>query len=193
MPDAKKCRHCGEWFKRQCPNCHEWINIKAKKCKYCGVWLGQDTREEQQNETSEDNEDGEYISYAWRCLKNIVWIVILLTVAWLTLPSDIEHKRILKEDVRECVKDFAREYFDNQDALTNILGNAVMNSKTLSDGVADAIIKQRFTLNVKNYKIMSLGYIRDKSTGQEAIASVAVFGIVVPFAHKIIGIIKKFN
>ena len=35
MPQARKCKHCGEWLQRQCPHCGEWVNAKAVKCKHC--------------------------------------------------------------------------------------------------------------------------------------------------------------
>ena len=37
--DARKCRYCGHWLKKQCPNCGQWIALNARKCRFCGAWL----------------------------------------------------------------------------------------------------------------------------------------------------------
>lgn len=199
--DAKKCRHCGEWLSQQCPDCGGWVDVSAAECTRCGRRLKEQKTElkrQDKGTSGRTDDEGEgcvkgcVVNLAG-CFGNLVWIAALIALAWFTLPSDIEHKQRLKADVREGVKDMVRAELDSQDVLTSVFGNALLNINALSDGVIDAAVKQRFAFEIKNYKVVSLGMIRDRSTGEEIVASVAAFGIVFPFASEIIKTAKNFE
>ena len=55
-------------------------------------------------------------------------------------------------------------------------------------GLIDAAIETRFDLSVRNYAVVSFGIVRDRQSGREAVASIALFGTVVPLTDAILKI-----
>ena len=112
-------------------------------------------------------------------------VAALLLAAWATLPSDTRHRQELRADLREHAKDLARDYLGREDARTEFVGNLFLDSGLIGNSLVDAAIETRFDLSVKNCAVISFGIVRDRKTGREAVASVALFGTVVPLTDAI--------
>lgn len=120
-------------------------------------------------------------------------LVALLAVAWATLPSDARHMRELRADLREHAKELGRGYLSQEDTQTAFLGNLILDSglignSLIGNSLIDAAIETRFDLSVRNYAVVSLGIVRDRQSGREAVASIALFGTVVPLTGAILKI-----
>ncbi len=115
-------------------------------------------------------------------------LIALLAVAWATLPSDARHLRELRADLREHAKELGRDYLSQEDTQTAFLGNLLLDSGLIGNSLIDAAIETRFDLSVRNYAVVSFGIVRDRQSGREAVASIALFGTVVPLTDAILKI-----
>ena len=205
LATAKKCKHCGEWLDRPhalpeasngqettatekatklCPYCGEEIKTTATKCKHCGEWLDKPPASPEP-----PKDEGPRVVYVteesggfWGCLKNLaIWGVVIL-VAWLTLPSESRHLDKLEEDVTESAKKRLRNYANRQDAFTSLVCNAMLDNGEESDELVRKLVRLRLDMEIKDYKVISFGVLTDKKTGEQAPASVALFGMVFPFS-----------
>ena len=70
LTEAPSRENLGEFLQKECPVCHEWINVKAMRCVHCGTWLnkfaradfekatGQVQQPQTSNAASDDSETG---------------------------------------------------------------------------------------------------------------------------------------
>lgn len=165
---------------KNCPYCGEKISSVAKKCKHCGEWLAGNIAIERN--IMEVQREGDEVDYSFwgNLLSNVLVFAFVLGVAYFTKPSTMKHKRELRYEFREFVKENLQSYFEQQGVFVSYLGNTVLNQGSESDALVDAAINARFTQKIVDYKIFSLGKIKDKQSDKSITGTIGIFGIVIP-------------
>lgn len=159
---------------KSCPFCGEEINAEAKKCKHCNEWLDKEAKAEQNGELEEEESE----SFGW--FGKLFWVGIVLGIAFFTLPSESTHLKELKKDCRVFAKDYLQAELEKQDIFSNVLGSAFLNDGTVSNKMVDVLINQFFSFDIHDYKVISIGKMKDRKSGKSATVSIAAFGIVFP-------------
>lgn len=166
--------------KTRCHYCGEEIDEGTTKCPYCGEWLvAQEQQVEHVKEPPaelevEAAEPSEPVARRRGGLSSTVIIVVLVIIAFVTNPSKTEHKSEVRTALTDCVRDYAESSLQGEDAFTSFLGNAMLSS----DFLVQTIMNQFLTIEIDNYGVCSLGYIKSKENGKSKLVSIAAFGKV---------------
>lgn len=149
----------------KCPYCGETILAEAKKCKHCGEWLSEEYAESQ----SDDGDGGSFWGKA-------ISVILFLIIAFYTLPSDGDHLMRLKNATREAAVSNAYVVLEEESSLVQALGQSILGT----DALMDTFVSSQYSFKIINLKVISIGYIQDKETGEKQLGSIAAFGIVLP-------------
>ena len=149
----------------KCPYCGETILAEAKKCKHCGEWLSDEYAESQ----SDDGDGGGFLGKA-------ISVILFLIIAFYTLPSDRDHLMRLKNATREAAVSNAYVVLEEEGSLVQALGQSILGT----DALMDTFVSSQYSFKIINLKVISIGYIQDKETGEKQLGSIAAFGIVLP-------------
>lgn len=149
----------------KCPYCGETILAEAKKCKHCGEWLS----EEYAESLSDDGDGGSFWGKA-------ISVILFLIIAFYTLPSDGDHLMRLKNATREAAVSNAYVGLEEEGALVQALEQSILGT----DALMDTLVSSQYSFKIINLKVISIGYIQDKETGEKQLGSIAAFGIVLP-------------
>ena len=158
----------------KCPYCGEEILAIAKKCKHCGEWLDEEEIEGEVVETEEEESDSADDDSNWNWLYKIIFWVIILAVAFFTLPSEEKQTERMMEELRVLVRKDIKNQTRNQDAFTQALGKGMMKDKD----VVDKLVHQRYAIKIDNYKVVSIINVKEKETGETRTCGFAGFGII---------------
>lgn len=158
----------------KCPYCGEEILAVAMKCKHCGEWLEEDEYEEVEVDTAEENKPDSDDDTNWDWLCNIIVWVIILAVAFFTLPSEEKQKEKMKEELRVLIRKDIKNQTRNQDVFTQALGQGMMKDKK----IVDELVRKRYAITVNNYKVFSTITVEEKETGEKRTCGFAGFGII---------------
>lgn len=158
----------------KCPYCGEEILAVAKKCKHCGEWLDEEEIEGEVVETEEEESDSADDDSNWNWLYKVIFWVIILAVAFFTLPSEEKQTERMMEELRVLVRKDIKNQTRNQDAFTQALGKGMMKDKD----VVDKLVHQRYAIKIDNYKVVSIINVKEKETGETRTCGFAGFGIV---------------
>lgn len=151
----------------KCPYCGETILAEAKKCKHCGEWLNEANVRPQSDD--EEKEGGGFWGKA-------LSVILFLVIAFYTLPSDGDHLMRLKNATREAAVSSAYVGLEEEGAIVQALGQSILGT----DALMDTFVSSQFSFKIINLKVISIGYIQDKETGEKQLGSIAAFGIVLP-------------
>lgn len=108
------------------------------------------------------------------CIILSIIVVLFMVVALLTVPSEMEHRKELKGNIAEYVRNYANEELQKQDGLTFLLGNFMMKS----DVIMETLIDRFFVIDIKNYGLFSLGYITIANKDESHLVSIGALGKV---------------
>ncbi len=158
----------------KCPYCGEEILAVAKKCKHCGEWLDEEEIEGEVVETEEEESDSADDDSNWNWLYKVIFWVIILAVAFFTLPSEEKQTERMMEELRVLVRKDIKNQTRNQDAFTQALGKGMMKDKD----VVDKLVHQRYAIKIDNYKVVSIINVKEKETGETRTCGFAGFGII---------------
>jgi hypothetical protein len=158
----------------KCPYCGEEILAVAKKCKHCGEWLDEEEIEGEVVETEEEESDSADDDPNWDWLYKVIAWVVVLAVAFFTLPSEEKQTERMMEELRVLVRKDIKNQTQNQDVFTQALGQGMMKDK----GIVDKLVHQRYVIKIDNYKVVSTITVKDKETGETRTCGFAGFGIV---------------
>ena len=158
----------------KCPYCGEEILAVAKKCKHCGEWLDEEEIEGEVVETEEEESDSTDDDSNWDWLYKVIVWVIILAVAFFTLPSEEKQTERMMEELRVLVRKNIKNQTQDQDVFTQALGQGMMKDKD----IVDKLVHQRYTIKIDNYKVVSTITVKDKETGETRTCGFAGFGIV---------------
>ena len=158
----------------KCPYCGEEILAVAKKCKHCGEWLDEEEIEGEVVETEEEESDSADDDSNWNWLYKVIFLVIILAVAFFTLPSEEKQTERMMEELRVLVRKDIKNQTRNQDAFTQALGKGMMKDKD----VVDKLVHQRYAIKIDNYKVVSIINVKEKETGETRTCGFAGFGII---------------
>lgn len=162
----------------RCHYCGEQIDEGTTRCPHCGHWLV--AREQQPEEEAcaeqqnEHEETGKPTGRHRGCLTYFLIILILVIVAFVTNPSKREHKEEIRSSIIEVVRDYADDKLQQKDAFTSLLGSVMLSS----DFLVQTIMNQFLTIDIDNYGLFSLGYIKAKENNKSKLISIAAFGKV---------------
>ena len=146
----------------------------AKKCKHCGEWLDEEEIEGEVVETEEEESDSADDDSNWNWLYKVIFWVIILAVAFFTLPSEEKQTERMMEELRVLVRKDIKNQTRNQDAFTQALGKGMMKDKD----VVDKLVHQRYAIKIDNYKVVSIINVKEKETGETRTCGFAGFGII---------------
>ena len=164
----------------KCPYCGEEILAVAKKCKHCGEWL--DENESEEEYVAEENGSSESLVYVkedddagwgWVFTK-VLPVIIILAVAFFTMPSEEKQTEAMKEELRVLVRKDLKGQIHNEDAFTQAIGKSMMKDKD----VVDELVRRRYAIKVNNYKIFSTITVKEKETGDTRTCGFAAFGFI---------------
>jgi hypothetical protein len=92
--------------------------------------------------------------------------VAVVAIGAITKPSESEHRsKLTTEIVRHNLGDYGRELRSHRQQT----GDKLTKSE---------YVKENYDINIDDYLILSLGKIKDKSTGEERVVSIASLGKV---------------
>ena len=158
----------------KCPYCGEEILTIAKKCKHCGEWLEEEEDEEVEVDTTEEDESDSDDDSNWDWLYKIIAVLIILLVAFFTLPSEEKQTERMKEELRVLIRKNIRSQTRNQDVFTQALGQGMMKDKE----IVDELVRERYAIKVNDYKVFSTITVTEKETGDSRTCGFAGFGII---------------
>lgn len=109
----------------------------------------------------------------------LITVVIVLVIALLTVPSKKRHLSKLRSYTSEFLMENSYEGLTSGSEM--FAAAVVANSMIESAETWDLLMKEfSLSLEVKNYGVLSVGYIKFGGTGKRKIGSVALFGTVIP-------------
>jgi len=172
---------------RRCPYCGEEIKAEAKKCRYCGEWLNKEAKERKQivmatsntmQTTTEAQENRESQPHsAFSVIWKIALVVFILLWAHGTVPTEKEHRESIKEEVRNLVHDKAYEGSKSAGAGTLL---SMAFSGIIPDVAIDKLFESSNTLKFSDGWFMSECYLINDSNPSGTLASIGMFGLVIP-------------
>lgn len=154
----------------KCPYCGEEILSVALKCKHCGEWLN----EEEDDDEMEAEEEEETFSNDNNWIYELIGVVIILVIAFFTLPSKEKQTEKMKENLRVLVRKEIKSQIRNEDVFTQAIGKKIMKDKD----VVDELVRNRFSIKINDYKVFSLISVKDKETEESTTCGFAAFGII---------------
>ena len=82
----------------------------------------------------------------------------------------------LKNATREAAVSNAYVGLEEEGSLVQALGQSILGT----DALMDTFVSSQYSFKIINLKVISIGYIQDKETGEKQLGSIAAFGIVLP-------------
>lgn len=98
----------------------------------------------------------------------IIIAIFIFAIAFFTVPSEIEHRKEVKDNITELARVYAKEELRSQDDLSFFLGSMVLES----DAIMETLVDKYITIDINNYGIFSLGYIElpDEEEGKHLVS-----------------------
>lgn len=106
-------------------------------------------------------------------------IAVIVGAGALLRPSDSRHREKIMDELRVSVKkELKREgnkALQQGDVFSYGVGKAAMDKKE----VVDAMIEDKFSIDVDNYVVFSLGKVKDTETDETKTVSIGICGFVL--------------
>lgn len=179
-----------EQEKTTCPYCGEEILAVAKKCKHCGEWLDEDYEDKEELEDEEQYEDDEYEgdvneenkekhSLDWDFWGQALMWVAIIVVAIILNPSESKHRKKIQEELRVSVKKELKKESKKALKSGDVISYGAGQTAMEKEEALDAFIDDKWSIDISNYWVLSLGKVKETDTGDSKTVSIGVFGFVL--------------
>lgn len=112
-------------------------------------------------------------------------IAIFVGAGMLLRPSDSRHREKIMDELRVTVKKELKKEGDNALKQGDLFTYGVDKAAMKKDEAIDALIEDKWDIDVDNYLIFSLGKVKESETNESKTVSIGVCGFVfvrdIPF------------
>lgn len=102
----------------------------------------------------------------------IIIAIFIFAIAFFTVPSEVEHRKVVKENLTELARVYGKNELRSQDDLSFFLGSMVLES----DAIMETLIDRYIAIDINNYGAFSLGYVEMPENEEKHLVSIGCLG-----------------